>query len=88
MVDQVGVGVWVRVGVATLHGILLVSRRFVVGLIVLVLLVVEAAVSFHRAAPSTCVSPAGRWVVTLAGGSMVGEGEASRGRPLALGRFR
>lgn len=77
----VGHGVWVRV--STLHGAWLVSRWFVVGLKVLVVLVVEAAIPFHGATTSTCVSPARRGMMTLA----VGQRKAGRGRTLALGRF-
>lgn len=81
------VGQGMRVGVATLHGVWLIGRRFMVGLIVLVVLVVEAAVPLHGAPSSTCVPPARRGMMTLAGCTMVGQWEASGGRTLALGRF-
>lgn len=77
MVGQ-GMGVWV--GVTAWHGVLLVGRWFMVGLIVLV---VETALPFHEAAPSTCVTPA-RWgMMTLAGRAMMGQREASDRRTLA-----
>lgn len=83
MVDQ-----GMRVGVATRHGTLLIGRWFMVGLIVVVLLVVEASIPFHGATSSTHVSPTRRGMMTLAGWAMVGNWEASRGRTLTLGRLR
>lgn len=80
----VGMGV----GISALHGALLIGRWFMVGLIVLVVLVVEAAIPFHGAASSACVSPARRGMMPLAGRAMVGQWEASGGRALALGRLR
>lgn len=47
------IGQGMGVGAATLHGALLIGRWFVVGLIVLVVLVVEAAIPFHGATSST-----------------------------------
>lgn len=82
------VGQRMGVGVATLRGVLLIGRWFMVGLIVLVVLVVEAAIPFNGATSSTCVPPAGWGMMTLAGWAVVGQGEASGGRALALGRLR
>lgn len=83
VVDQ-GMGV----GVATLHGALLIGRWFMVGLVVLVVLVVEAAIPLQGSTSSTCISPA-RWgMMTLARCAMVSQWEASRGRALALRRLR
>lgn len=70
------VGQSMGVGVDDLHGRLLVGRRFVVGIEVLVLLVVEAAVPFHGAAPPTRVPPAGRAVLSMARRAMVGHRKA------------
>lgn len=82
----VGQGMRLRVGVrvATLHGVLLVSRGFMVGVIVLV---VEAAVPFHGAPSSIRVPPARRGVMTLAGYAMVGWREDRGGGALALRRL-
>lgn len=52
------VGQSMGVGTDDLHGAWLISWWFMVGLIVLVLLIVEAATPFHGATSSTCVSPA------------------------------
>lgn len=76
------------VGVDNLHGVLLISRWFMVRLKVLVLLVVEAAVPFHGTTSSTCVSPAKWGMVTLAGCAMMSHWEARGERTLALWRLR
>lgn len=72
----------VSVRVAALYRGLLVGRRFVSGIIVLV---VEAAVPFQR--PPDLVSPADRRVVTLARGAVVGHRNASQRDTLPLGGF-
>lgn len=82
------VGQSMGVGIDDLHGAWLISWWFMVGLIVLVLLVVEAATPFHGATSSTCVSPAQRGMVTMAGCAMVGHWEASGERNLALRSLR
>lgn len=82
------VGQSMGVGVDNLHGALLISRWFMVGLKVLVLLVVEAAIPFHGAASSTGVYTARRGMMTLAWCAMVGHWEASGERTLALWRLR
>ncbi|TNN83478.1 hypothetical protein EYF80_006459 [Liparis tanakae] len=79
------VGQRMGVGVATLHGALLISRWFMVGFIVLA---VEAAILFHGATSPTCVSPARRGVMTLAGCAVVGYRGSSGRRTLSLGRLR
>lgn len=67
-----------RMGIAPLHWTLLIGRWFMVGFIILI---VEAAIFFYRAAP--CLSPTSRRVMTLSG-----QGGASGGRNLERGRFR
>lgn len=80
----VGQGVWMWV--TTLHGTLLIGRWFMVGLIVLIVLVVEAAIPLHGTTYSTCVSPTRSGMMTLAGCAMVGH--AGRWSTLNLGRLR
>lgn len=74
-----------RVRVAPLHGVWLIGRWFMMGLVVLVVLVVETSIPFYRAPSSTCVSPAQWGLMTWC--AMVAQLKASGGRTLALGRF-
>lgn len=78
------VGQAVGVGVSALYGAQLISRWFMMRLVVLV---VEAAVPFYRTTTTACVSPA-RWgVMTLTGCGVVGHWDSSRGRALSLERL-
>lgn len=81
------VGQGVRVGVSTLHGAWLIGRRFMVRIVVLVFLVVEAAVPFYRPTTTACVSPARWWVMTLARCGVLGHWDSSRWRSLSLERL-
>lgn len=73
------------VGVDSLHGALLIRRWFMVGLVVLVLLVVEATISFNGA---TCVSPARLGMMTMTWCAVVGHWEDRGERTLAWRRLR
>lgn len=79
-------GMWVWV--STLHGALLIGRWFMMGIIVLVVLVVEAAVPLHGTASSTRVSPARRGMVNLPRCAMMRQWKAGGVRGLPLGRLR
>lgn len=78
------VGQGVRVGVDHLHGRLLVGGRLVVWVEVLVLLVVEAAVTLQGAAAAR-VTPAGRPVLAVARRAVVGHGKAEARARWGLG---
>lgn len=77
----------VAVGVDDLHGVLLVSGRFVVRFKVLVLLVVEAPTRFNRAPPAR-VRPAGWGVVNMTGRAVVGHRKTSGEGALGRRRLR